>query len=138
MTDTWETNHNLNPLVYDSDRDKDADGFTNLYEFTAGTDPDDFSSVPDFNSTNCSPIDLKLGFNLIGIACFPDGYSAYQMLAVLGSNNVISIQRFNPDTGIFETAGFDENGNMTGVDFRVVPGEGYFIYMKQAVSTFMP
>ncbi len=37
---------------------------------------------------------------------------------------------------MFETAGFDQGSNLSGVDFPTVTGEGYFIYMKQAVLDF--
>ena len=32
--------------------------------------------------------------------------------------------------GAFETAGFDPDGELVGVDFTIVAGEGYFIYMN--------
>ena len=46
---------------------------------------------------------------------------------------ISSVQRYNPDTGGFETAGY-RNGVPEGVDFSIKPGEGYFITMHQAVS----
>lgn len=39
MPDGWETAHGLDPAVDDSGDDPDGDGFTNLQEFLAGTDP---------------------------------------------------------------------------------------------------
>jgi len=83
-----------------------------------------------FTSVFCSTLDLKPGFNLIGIACPANGYSAYQLLNNLGSENVSSIQRYSMEKGAFKTAGFGPNGQPTGVDFPIVRGEGYFIYMK--------
>ena len=35
----------------------------------------------------CSTIDLKLGFNLAGIPCTADGYTAFQILSDLGKEN---------------------------------------------------
>ena len=74
--------------------------------------------------------DLKQGFNLVGFACPVDGYTAFQLLSDLGSENVASIQRYSTNKGAFETAGFGPAGQFVGVDFVIVPGEGYFIYMK--------
>ena len=89
-----------------------------------------------FTSVFCSTLDLKTGFNLIGIACPANGYSAYQLLNDLGSENVSSIQRYSIEKGAFETFGFGPNGQLAGVDFPIVPGEGYFIFMKQAILDF--
>ncbi len=90
-----------------------------------------------FASVDCSGVDLNEGFNLVGFSCAPEGYSAFDLLDVLGSENVVSIQSFNTDQGVFETAAFEDGGAIAGVDFPIVPGEGYFIYMKEAVIGFM-
>ena len=84
-----------------------------------------------FTAVLCSMLDLKEGFNLIGIACPADGYTALQLLTDLGSENIANIQRYCTDKGAFETAGFGQNGQVVGVNFPIIPGEGYFIYMKQ-------
>ncbi len=89
-----------------------------------------------FTSVLCSGADLNQGFNLIGIACPPENYTAFQLLTALGSSNVTSIQRYSTDNGMFETAGYDQSSNPSGVDFPIIAGEGYFIYMKQAVLDF--
>jgi hypothetical protein len=83
-----------------------------------------------FTTVRCSPLDLTPGFNLVGFACPEDGYSAHQLLNDLGSEKVASIQRYSTEKGGFETAGFDLDGELVGVDFPIVPGEGYFIYRK--------
>ncbi len=89
-----------------------------------------------FASLTCATLDLKQGFNLTGIACPPENYTAFQLLTALGSDKVVSVQRYSAAKGMFETAGFDQSNNPSGIDFPVVCGEGYFIYMKQGYLDF--
>jgi hypothetical protein len=83
-----------------------------------------------FTSILCTTDDLKPGFNLAGFACQQGSYSAFQLLSDLGSDNVSGVQRYNSETGAFETAGFEADGKLAGIDFLIVPGEGYFVFMK--------
>ncbi|MBS7248690.1 MAG: hypothetical protein KIH04_10485 [Candidatus Freyarchaeota archaeon] len=46
MPDGWEVQYGLDPLSDDAGQDKDGDGFTNLEEYVAGTDPTDPKSHP--------------------------------------------------------------------------------------------
>lgn len=49
MPDAYEKAHGLNPAdAADADADADSDGFTNLEEYKAGTDPQDPESHPDY------------------------------------------------------------------------------------------
>ncbi len=48
MEDAWEVYHELKPTdETDAHDDPDADGFCNLHEFNAGSDPHDAASVPE-------------------------------------------------------------------------------------------
>ena len=84
-----------------------------------------------FTSVLCSTLDLKPGFNLVGFACPVDSYTAYQLLNDLGSENVTSMQRYSMEKGAFETASFRQDGQVAGVDFPIVAGEGYFIFIRK-------
>jgi len=87
----------------------------------------------------CPSYDLILGFNHVGIPCAPSGLTAFQLLQAIGDSTVVSsIQRFNPTTGQFETAGYGSNGLPSGVDFQIVGGEGYVVSMKQDRLGFQP
>ncbi|BBO84825.1 hypothetical protein DSCO28_53910 [Desulfosarcina ovata subsp. sediminis] len=89
-----------------------------------------------FTSALCGPMDLRQGLNLVGFACPPNGYSAFDLLNALGVENMVSIQRFDTDSGTFETAGFNENQQPSGVDFSIAAGEGYFLAMKTMMDDF--
>jgi hypothetical protein len=78
----------------------------------------------------CPGISLRPGFNLVGFACPPVGTTAFDVLYAIGSDNVLSIQRYNTETSNFETASFNEIEQPMGIDFSIIPGEGYFVYMK--------
>ena len=83
----------------------------------------------DFSSSYCYRWNLKTGINLVGSSCVYDGMKAYNLLNDIGSDKVIGIQRYNSDTGNFESASYDSNLPV-GVNFTIKPGEGYFIFMK--------
>ncbi len=92
----------------------------------------------DFTSVLCGSHDLTSGMNVVGFACPPEGYSAFDLLNALGADNVVSIQRYNTDRGAFETAAFGEDGSMFGMDFPIITAEGYLVFMKQVVEGFRP
>lgn len=46
MPDNWENQYGLDPSTDDADEDADGDGFTNLEEYQAGTDPTNPDSYP--------------------------------------------------------------------------------------------
>jgi PKD repeat protein len=52
MTDSWEVQYGLNPLINDAQNDKDGDGYSNLDEFSAKTNPIDNGSYPPKKETD--------------------------------------------------------------------------------------
>ncbi len=85
----------------------------------------------NFTTVRCVAPDLQPGINLIEISCPPVGYTATEFLVDTGAENLSGIQRFNHETGAFETLGFDSDDVVVGDDFPIVPGEGYFVFVKE-------
>ena len=84
----------------------------------------------NFASRLCNPIDLHSGFNFTAISCSIENYSAFDFLNDYGSETIVSIQRFSIGTGVFQTAAFAPDNSPVGVDFPIISGEGYFVYVK--------
>ncbi|MHC4990354.1 MAG: Ig-like domain-containing protein, partial [Planctomycetota bacterium] len=81
-------------------------------------------------NTDCPDLDLKRSTNLIGVACPPAGYSAYELLQALGARfEVQSIERYDTETGTFQLAQYDASEQPIGDDFPVSNGEGYVVTM---------
>ncbi len=86
----------------------------------------------------CESVDLVAGVNILGIQCVPTGYSAFQLLADLGTDSdVAGVQRFNTETGRFEGA-FYALGLPAGSDFPIRVGEAYLVHMLVDLPGFDP
>jgi hypothetical protein len=85
-------------------------------------------------------LDLKVDLNLVGIPVQSmPGLTAYSLLLYLkeqagGDGSVVeSIRRYNPSTADWQMVSWLD-GSPAGLDFAIKAGEGYLIYMKQAMS----
>jgi hypothetical protein len=84
-----------------------------------------------FDAIAEAPLNLEVGANLICLDPFSSPYTAYQLLSDFSSEGVVSIQRYSPESGAFETASVGEGGVPVGVDFPIVVGEGYLVTKNQ-------
>ncbi len=86
---------------------------------------------------SCPEIDLAAGVNLVGVPTPIPGLNCFELLNSIGNVNVAAIQRFNIQTGLFETCMGDfESSAPTGNDFTIRSGEGYLLHMKNGLSGF--
>ena len=89
-----------------------------------------------WTSIGCPAWNLKAGLNLVGSLCTPQGTTAHALLFELGGESkVSSIVRFNSLTGRFESAVYVD-GEEAGLDFPIVNGQGYLIYMREDLASF--
>jgi len=90
----------------------------------------------------CPSIRLEAGVNLVGHPAPPVGLTCFDLLNSLQANAVTSIQRFNTITGAFETCTLLETGATgfvpAGVDFSIVPGEGYLFHVGTGGTAILP
>jgi len=73
MPDTWEDQNGLNKLVNDAGLDPDHDGFTNLQEYIAGTNPQSAASRLRFEN-------VSQGINGVGLQFTAVAYRSYSIL----------------------------------------------------------
>jgi len=90
ISDEWELKYGLNPNVDDSFRDADADGFTNLDEYKAGSDPSDAVSHPAFAE--------KLRVIKIGRTPMPLSFQGVQRLSTNDVRFLLKNRRLHRDT----------------------------------------
>jgi hypothetical protein len=83
-------------------------------------------------------VDLLQGVNGLTIPEPPAGLDAYELLGLIGDETSVSaIQRFNLETGAFETAFYDGTGIASGDNFPIERGVSYQVHMRQAVPGFV-
>lgn len=87
--------------------------------------------VSFLGKTDCPSLALSRGLNLVGVPCPPAGYTAFTLLQHLGASfEVETLQRFDPQTGVFQLAQYNATGAPTGSDFAIKNGEGYLVAMR--------
>ncbi|MFH0729308.1 MAG: hypothetical protein V2B19_23570 [Pseudomonadota bacterium] len=84
--------------------------------------------------SRCADLELFSGLNLAGYPRRLAVTTCFDWLKALGSANVSAIQRFNVETGGFETCAWCDVGagpdQPCGIDFSITGTTGYQIYMK--------
>ena len=89
------------------------------------------------DNISCSPLNIATGLNLVSYACFPSAYPASTLISSIGTANITSISKLDPQSGRWQTTAVD-NGTIVGEDFPLLPGEGYIIHSSVAVSGWNP
>lgn len=83
----------------------------------------------------CGPVLLPAGYSIATVNCARLGMPAFELMTLLGgSASVAAIQTFDPQTGRFQTAFFDTNGQPAGVSFPILPVQSYLFHMRAAWS----
>jgi len=75
LPDSWEILYGSNPLIADANLHSDNDGYTNLQEYQAGTDPTDDTSIPSVLSFALAAYTVNETDGIIGIPVVRTGSS---------------------------------------------------------------
>ena len=76
------------------------------------------TNILDLGQSTCTPLNLAAGVNAFSYSCFPDSYSAYQMIRELGPANVNALRVLDSNTGRWQAAIVNE-GVIVGEDFKI-------------------
>lgn len=80
---------------------------------------------------------LLPGSNQIGIISAPFGYSAYDLMKSLGLDNILSVRRFESETGLWRSVAVrtGQSGNeLVGSNFAINPGDGVIVVLKNRID----
>lgn len=127
MPDIFELANGLNPLLDDTEDDLDEDGFSNLAEYLAGSDPDDAESTPAPQWP-----DLQLANNswqLISLPAKPSADST--VTSVFGDD--LPIADYGVDWVLFTLKDNGEYENV-GINGALETGKGYWIIQQSGAA----
>lgn len=93
--------------------------------------------ILDMGQRVCETLNLAAGTSVFSYACFPDGYSAFQMIRDLGASNIKALRSLASDTGRWQTAAV-ENGVIVGEDFKIPTVAVLMVEMNTAVGPWRP
>jgi len=98
----------------------------------------DSTRILDLGHADCGPVDLPAGISALGLACFPDDFSAYEAIADLGPANVNALRVLNSATGRWLVAAVHASGNVFGEDFEIPRVGVLLLDLSAPVSQWQP
>ena len=92
---------------------------------------------------DCPALDLSAGVNLIGVPGPPPDLTCFGLLRAIADHAIAddpvgTIQGFDSRSGRLESCGFSGRraGEAIGMDFEILAGKAYFVFMKQPLASF--
>ncbi|MCC7202036.1 MAG: hypothetical protein IT393_05140 [Nitrospirae bacterium] len=95
------------------------------------------TNILDLGQGTCTDINLAAGANVFSYSCFPDHYSAYNLIRELGTANVRAIRLLDSETGRWEAASVS-GGLIVGEDFDIPSVAVVMIDMKVPFGPWRP
>lgn len=121
MPDDWEISFGLNPVDNsDAQTDTDLDGFTNLQEYEAGTDPTDSNSVPSSGITSVIKPSLSTFYSRVAVTLHNEVNDDAVYYTINGSEPNIQSTRYTApfvvkQTTIIKAVSISDNGSVGSV-----------------------
>ncbi|RLC28726.1 MAG: hypothetical protein DRH37_09010, partial [Deltaproteobacteria bacterium] len=112
----------------------------NNFTLTAGTflcARFDQGRILDLGQGTCPSLDLSAGVNVFGYPCFPDQYSAYNLVREIGSDNIAAVRVLDSNTGRWRVVSV-LNDRITGENFIIPRIAVLMIDMKTSIHSWKP
>jgi len=93
--------------------------------------------VLDLGLTACGALDLVPGTNVLTYTCFPDQYSAYELIGEIGTENLDGVRMLDAETGRWRVASAVD-GTIVGEDFAIPRIAVVMIEMKTEITAWKP
>lgn len=95
------------------------------------------TEILDLGQSGCGTVELASGQSVFSYSCFPDNYSAYQVVRELGPANITSIRVLDSRTGQWLAASVVD-GQVAGDDFAIAPISVLMVETSSALGTWRP
>ena len=95
------------------------------------------AKVLDLGTKSCTPLNLTTGVNVFSFACFPDHYSAWQLIRELGVANINALRILDAGTGQWQTT-FINGSKLAGDDFPIPNVAVILMDMVSPVNSWKP
>ena len=95
----------------------------------------DQSFILNLGNDTCNPVILNPGPNIISYGCFPDNFSSYQLIEMLGRSIVKSVRMPDASNGKWEVT-IIENEQIMGADFPISRASVLLIDVRKQIEIF--
>jgi beta propeller repeat protein len=93
--------------------------------------------ILDMGQRVCSALNLASGTSVFSYTCFPDGYSAFQVIREIGVSNIKALRLLASETGRWQSAAV-KSGLIVGEDFKIPTVAVLMVEMNSPVGPWRP
>ena len=93
--------------------------------------------ILDLGNNECTPVNLAAGTNVFSYTCYPDQYTAYQLIRELGVSNVNAIRVLDSKTGRWQAASVHD-GLIVGENFKIPSVAVIMLDLNTALGEWLP
>ena len=97
----------------------------------------DQGHILDLGHGACGAMDFTAGVNAFSYTCFPDHYTAYQLMEDLGANNVAGLRMLDSHAGRWRVVS-TADGKITGENFTIPRIAVILLDLKNPITAWKP